>query len=81
MAQGGNTDVVESGTSGRGIAIVLAGLFSAVALLGLAVTPSHALPWRRAAITLDDKREELVLFGLFGLLATGVFFVLTVVVG
>ena len=59
---------------------LLAGLFGAIFLLGLALTPAHAVPWSRASRALDDRREEIAVLGGMGLFATALlFFFVTIV--
>jgi hypothetical protein len=60
--------------------ILLVGLFAAVLLLGLAMTPAWAVPWPRAARVLEDRREEVAVLAAMGLLATGLFFLFLTVV-
>lgn len=62
----------------RAVPFLVAGLFGAVFLLGLALIPARAVPWPRALRAVDDRREELAFFGALGLLATGLFYVLAV---
>ena len=69
----------ESGTASA-VPILLAGLFAAVLLLGLAATPVWAVPWSRAARVLEGKREEVAVLGAMGLFATGLFFLFLTVV-
>ena len=45
-------------------------------LLGLALTPATAVPWRRASRILEDRREEFAVLGASGLVATIFFFLL-----
>ena len=60
--------------------ILLAGLFGAVFLFGLAMTPASAVPWTRVSRALDDRREQIALLGAMGLFATGLlFFFVTIV--
>ena len=59
---------------------LLAGLFGAVLLLGLALTPARAVPSSRASRALEDRREEIAALGAMGLFATGLlFFFVTIV--
>jgi hypothetical protein len=64
----------------RAAPILLAGLFGAVFLLGLALTPAGAVPWSRASRALDDRREQIAMLGAMGLFATALlFFFVTIV--
>jgi hypothetical protein len=65
-----------SGSSGVALPILLLAFLSAVVLLGLALTPTRAVPWSRASHALEDHRDELGVIGFFALVATMVFFVL-----
>ena len=65
----------ETGTS-KAVPFLLAGLFAAVLLLGVAVTPARAVPWKNVSRVLDDRRQELAVLGALGLVATGFFFLL-----
>jgi hypothetical protein len=67
-------------SSTNALPILLAGLFAAVLLLGLAATPAWAVPWSRAARVLEGKREEVAVLGAMGLFATGLFFLFLTVV-
>jgi hypothetical protein len=59
---------------------LLAGLFGAVFLLGLALTPARAVPSSRMSRALEDRREEIAALGAMGLFATGLlFFFVTIV--
>jgi len=55
------------------IALLAVGLFGAALCLGAALTPARAVPWERAARTLDYRRQELALVGVFSVGATSVF--------
>jgi hypothetical protein len=48
---------------------------AALLLLGLALMPAAAVPWRRASQALEKSREELAVLGAISLVAT-VFFLL-----
>ena len=65
----------ESG-AGNALPFLLFGLVAGVLLLGVALTPARAVPWRRVSDALDDRRQELALLGALGLVATGMFFLL-----
>ena len=65
-----------SGSSGFALPILVLAFLSAVVMLGLAVTPTRAVPWSRASHALEDHRDELGVIGFFALVATMVFFVL-----
>ena len=67
-------------TSAKAAPFLLAGLFGAVFLLGLALTPARAVPSSRASRALEDRREEIAALGAMGLFATGLlFFFVTIV--
>jgi hypothetical protein len=67
-------------TTAKAAPFLLAGLFGAVLLLGLALTPARAVPSSRASRALDDRREEIAALGAMGLFATGLlFFFVTIV--
>lgn len=65
-----------SGSSSVALPILLLACLSAVVMLGLALTPTRAVPWSRASHALEDHRDELGVIGFFALVATMVFFVL-----
>jgi hypothetical protein len=65
-----------SGSSPVALPILLIAFLSAVVMLGLALTPTRAVPWSRASHVLEDHRDELGVIGFFALVATMVFFVL-----
>jgi hypothetical protein len=67
-----------SGSGGSAVAlpILVLAFLSAVVMLGLALTPTRAVPWSRASHALEDHRDELGVIGFFALVATMVFFVL-----
>jgi hypothetical protein len=65
-----------SGSSSVALPILLLAFLSAVVMLGLALTPTRAVPWNRASHALEDHRDELGVMGFFALVATMVFFVL-----
>jgi hypothetical protein len=67
-------------TTAKAAPFLLAGLFGAVFLLGLALTPARAVPSSRASRALEDRREEIAALGAMGLFATGLlFFFVTIV--
>jgi hypothetical protein len=65
----------------KAMPFLLTGLFAAALFLGVALTPARAVPWERASRALHDRREEIALFGGLGLVATGLFFLLTMFSG
>ena len=65
-----------SGSSWVALPILLLAFLSAVVMLGLALTPTRAVPWSRASHALDDRRDEFGVIGAMGLVATMVFFLL-----
>ena len=65
-----------SGASSVALPILLLAFLSAVVMLGLAMTPTRAVPWSRASHALEGHRDELGVIGFFALVATMVFFVL-----
>jgi hypothetical protein len=65
-----------SGSSSVALPILLLAFLSAVVMLGLALTPTRAVPWSRASHALEGHRDELGVIGFFALVATMVFFVL-----
>ena len=65
-----------TGSSPVALPILLLALISAVVMLGLAMTPTRAVPWSRASHALEDHRDEFGVIGFFALVATMVFFVL-----
>ncbi len=69
----GNTS---SSSSNSGLPFLLVAFSLALVLLGLALTPAWAVPWRRGAHALEEHREELGVMGATGVVATVVFFLL-----
>jgi hypothetical protein len=65
-----------SSSSGLGLPLLLLAFAAAIVMLGLALTPSRAVPWSRASYLLEQHRDELGVLGFFALVATMVFFVL-----
>jgi len=65
-----------SSSSNSGLPFLLAAFSLALVLLGLALTPVWAVPWRRGARALEDHREELGVMGATGIVATVVFLLL-----
>jgi len=53
-----------------------AALGVALLLFGLALVPARAVPWGRVSLILDDRREELALYGVAVLAAAGAAFAL-----
>jgi uncharacterized membrane protein len=56
--------------------ILLLAFLSGVVMLGLALTPTRAVPWTRASLALEHHRDELGVMGSLALVATMVFFAL-----
>ena len=73
-------DVLSAGSTGSssssGLPFLLVAFSFALVLLGLALTPVWAVPWRRGARALEEHREELGVMGATGIVATMVFFLL-----
>ena len=65
-----------SSSSNSGLPFLLAAFSLALVLLGLALTPAWAVPWRRGARALEEHREELGVMGATGIVATVVFLLL-----
>ena len=65
-----------SSSSAVALPILLLAFLSGVVMLGLALTPTRAVPWSRASHALEGHRDELGVIGFFALVATMVFFVL-----
>jgi hypothetical protein len=65
-----------SGSSGAALPLLLIAFTAAIVMLGLALTPTRAVPWSRASHALEDHRDELGVLGALSLVATMVFFVL-----
>ena len=63
-------------SSNSGLPFLLVAFSLALVLLGLALTPAWAVPWRRGARALEERREELGVMGATGVVATVVFFLL-----
>lgn len=59
----------------------IAALVIAALLLGLAITPVHAVPGYWAKRTLVDRRDEFMIFSAVGLVAAGLLFALTFLAG
>jgi hypothetical protein len=53
----------------------------ALLLFGLALIPARAVPWDRVSWILDDRREELALYGVTVLAAVGAAFALFFLAG
>ena len=66
----------DSPSSDWGMAFLITAFSLALLLLGLALTPAWAVPWRRASHKLEARREELGVMGATGFVATLVFFLL-----
>jgi hypothetical protein len=54
--------------------IAIAAFVVAALLLGLAVTPAHAVPWYWAERTLVDRHDQFMMVGAAGLVAAGLLF-------
>ena len=65
-----------TGSSGAALPLLLIAFTAAIVMLGLALTPTRAVPWSRASHALEDHRDELGVIGALSLVATMVFFVL-----
>jgi hypothetical protein len=65
-----------TGSSGAALPLLLIAFTAGIVMLGLALTPTRAVPWSRASHALEDHRDELGVIGALSLVATMVFFVL-----